>query len=57
MDNVIGEGNIGADIPIKQYDVVFIPRTKLATAALSGEQLWRLIPFSFSVSGTYSLGG
>ena len=57
MDSVIGEGNIGADIPIKQYDVVFIPRTKLATAALSGEQLWRLIPFSFSVSGTYSLGG
>jgi len=55
MDDIIGGNDLAADPLIKQYDVVFIPRTKMAQAALIGESLWRLIPLSFS--GSYSLGG
>jgi len=57
MDDVIGKGNAGADIMMKQYDVVFVPRTGLSKAALFGDQLWRLIPLSFTVNGSYSFGG
>ncbi len=48
MDEVIGKGNIGADILLNQYDVVFVPKTKLSAAGLAGERLWQLIPISFS---------
>lgn len=54
MDEVIGRGNVFADPIIRQYDVIFVPRTKLSQAALVGESLWRLIPFHFSSS--YEVG-
>ncbi len=59
MDNVIGKGDITADPMINQYDVVYVPRTKLAQAALAGASLWRLIPLRFSAgaSAVYYLGG
>jgi len=55
MDNIIDDDDPTADPLIKQYDVIFVPRTRLAEAALVGESLWRLIPLSFT--GSYSLGG
>jgi polysaccharide export outer membrane protein len=59
MDDIIGKGDMRADPMIKQYDVIFVPRTKLAQAALVGDSLWRLIPLSFTGAATaaYSLGG
>jgi protein involved in polysaccharide export with SLBB domain len=57
LDDIIGKGNAGADIMMKQYDVVFVPKTGLSKAALFGDQLWRLIPLDFTVSGNYSFGG
>ena len=57
LDEVIGQGNIGADIVLKQYDVVFVPRTGIAKAALVADYIWRLIPAQFTGSATYSLGG
>ena len=57
MDEIIGKGNAGADIMMKQYDVVFVPKTGLSKAALFGDQLWSLIPLNFTVNGNYSFGG
>jgi polysaccharide export outer membrane protein len=59
MDDIIGKGDMKADQMINQYDVVYVPRTKLAQAALVGASLWRLIPLRFSAgaSAVYSLGG
>ena len=57
LDEIIGQGNIGADIMLKQYDVVFVPRTGIAKAALVADYIWRLIPAQFTGSATYSLGG
>ncbi|MFZ5569587.1 MAG: polysaccharide biosynthesis/export family protein [Thermodesulfobacteriota bacterium] len=42
---------------IQQYDVVYIPRTAIASAALTADALWRIIPLEFNISGVYSLGG
>jgi protein involved in polysaccharide export with SLBB domain len=59
MDDIIGKGDSRADPMINQYDVVYVPRTKLAQAALAGASLWRLIPLRFSAgaSAVYYLGG
>ena len=59
MDEIIGRGDIGADPFIKQYDVIFVPRTKLAQAAVVGDALWRFIPLRFTgaASAAYYLGG
>ncbi|MCI5222006.1 MAG: hypothetical protein D3924_04880 [Candidatus Electrothrix sp. AR4] len=56
MNNIIGRGDMSSDPIIKQYDVIFVPRTKLAQAALTMNSMsfiWNLIPARFS----YSLGG
>jgi len=53
MNDTIGKGDICSDIIIQQYDVIYVPRTKLAQAALVGESLWRLIPLDFTISATY----
>ncbi len=57
MDRVIGQGNIAADRMLKQYDVVFVPYTKLGEAALTADALWRLIPLRFTGTFAYTLGG
>ena len=57
FDNIMNENLVGMDPLINQYDVVFIPRTKLAESAIAGDFLWRLIPLTFGVTGAYSLGG
>ena len=59
VDHMLRNGALDKDLPMKQHDVVFVPRTPLAQAALVGEQLWRLIPVSFTgnVTAGYNLGG
>lgn len=56
MNDIIGNGNVKSDPIIRQYDVVFVPRTKISQAALvmnAMSNLWNVIPVRFS----YSLGG
>ncbi|MCI5141560.1 MAG: hypothetical protein D3909_07505 [Candidatus Electrothrix sp. ATG1] len=56
MNGIIGGGGKESDPIIQQYDVVFVPRTKIAQAALVMDAMssfWNLIPIRFS----YSLGG
>jgi polysaccharide export outer membrane protein len=55
MNNIIGRGDMTSDPIIRQYDVVFVPRTQLSQAALVMESILNLIPVNFSAS--YSLGG
>ncbi len=50
MNNIIGKGDMSADPIIRQYDVVFVPKTKLSQAALVMESIWTLIPLRFSAS-------
>ena len=56
MDDGIGRVNMESDPIIRQYDVIFVPKTKISQAALvidSMSTFWNIIPVSFS----YSLGG
>ena len=56
MNNIIGKGDMSSDPIIQQYDIVFVPRTKISQAALvmdAMSSLWNIIPARFS----YSLGG
>jgi polysaccharide export outer membrane protein len=55
MNNIIGRGDINSDPIIKQYDIVFVPKTKLSQAALVMDSIINMIPINFSAS--YSLGG
>jgi len=55
MNDIIGRGNMQSDPVIRQYDVIFVPKTSLSEAALAMEYVWSLIPLRFSAS--YSLGG
>ncbi|MDU9050276.1 MAG: polysaccharide biosynthesis/export family protein [Candidatus Electrothrix sp. Rat3] len=56
MNSIMGKGDMNSDPIIHQYDVVFVPRTKISQAALvmdAMSSLWNIIPARFS----YSLGG
>ncbi len=55
MDKIIGRGDITSDPIIRQYDVIFVPKTKISQAALVMNSIMSLIPARFSAS--YSLGG
>ena len=55
MDKIIGRGDISSDPLIRQYDVIFVPRTKLSQTALVMDSIRNFIPVNFSTS--YSLGG
>lgn len=53
MNDIIGNGDAGADPIIRQYDVVFVPRTKISQAELvisSMSSFWNIIPVRFSYS-------
>ncbi len=56
LGEVIDRGTV-SDPLIQQYDVIYIPRTGMAQAALTADSLWRIIPLNFTISGIYSLGG
>jgi len=55
MNDIIGRGDFRSDPIIRQYDVVFVPKTAIAKAAFVGKIIWNLIPLRFSA--VYSLGG
>ena len=40
----------GADTPIQQYDVIYVPRTWLAQASLTTQAIWKLIPVLFTAT-------
>ena len=50
MNNIIGRGDMTADPIVRQYDVIFVPKTRLSQAALVMESIWKLIPLRFSTS-------
>ncbi len=52
LDRAIGEANIGNDILLRQYDVVYVPRTAITKADIFIEQyINRLIPNVFRGAG------
>ncbi len=55
MNDILGKGNIAADPYLNQYDVVFVPRTKISQAALVGEAIWQIIPVGFTGTVGYDL--
>jgi polysaccharide export outer membrane protein len=56
MEEVISEGNISKDLQLKQYDVVYVPKSRIAVANVWVQQyLTRMIPEQFSFG--YDLGG
>jgi len=51
LDKILGEGNIGNDIMLKQYDVVYVPKSAIAKADLFVDQyINQLIPRIFRVN-------
>ncbi|MCD4675482.1 MAG: polysaccharide biosynthesis/export family protein [Desulfobacula sp.] len=56
LEKVLSEGNISEDIVLQQYDVVFVPKSKIARMNLFVEQyINRMIPSN--LLGPYDLGG
>lgn len=55
MNNIIGRGDMKSDPIVRQYDIVFVPKTKISQAALVMDSIMNMIPMRFSAS--YSLGG
>lgn len=53
LKEVLATGDTSSDIMLRRYDVVFVPRTGLALAALVGDNIRRMIPISFNA--TYNL--
>lgn len=51
LDKILGEGNIGNDIVLKQYDVVYVPKSAIAKVDLFIDQyINQLIPRIFRVN-------
>jgi len=51
LDKILGEGNIGNDIMLKQYDVVYVPKSVIAKVDLFVDQyINQLIPRIFRVN-------
>lgn len=44
LNEILSTGNLGRDPILRQGDVIYVPNTRLADAALTAEQLWSLIP-------------
>ena len=38
IESVLGEANIGHDVMLKQYDVVYVPKTEIAKAGVFVDQ-------------------
>lgn len=55
LREILTAGNLGKDPILRQGDVIYVPNTRLADAALTAEQLWSLIPrpISFSYQRTF----
>lgn len=51
LDRILGEGNIGNDIMLKQYDVVYVPKSAIAKVDLFVDQyINQLVPRIFRVN-------
>ena len=51
LDKILGEGNIGNDIVLKQYDVVYVPKSAIAKVDLFVDQyINQLVPRIFRVN-------
>jgi polysaccharide export outer membrane protein len=56
LDKVVGEGNIGHDILLKRFDVVYVPKNKITKVNVFVEQyINRIIPTSVRMTFTYRL--
>jgi protein involved in polysaccharide export with SLBB domain len=56
VEKILGEANSGLDIVLNQYDVVYVPKTKITEADLFVEQYFnRLIPGLFGVNAIYRI--
>jgi polysaccharide export outer membrane protein len=51
LDKIIGEGNIGNDLLLRQYDVVYVPRSTIANVNLFVDQYMnKIVPNFFRTS-------
>jgi len=51
LDKIIGEGNIGNDLLLRQYDVVYVPRSTITDADLFIDQyVNKIVPRFFQTS-------
>jgi len=58
MNKIIGEGNIGNDILLKRFDIVYVPRNKITNAGIFVDQyINNLLPDATRLNWGYSLGG
>ena len=58
MNKVIGEGNIGNDVLLKRFDVVYVPKNKVTHAGLFVDQyINNILPDATRLNWGYSLGG
>ncbi|BBO87706.1 polysaccharide biosynthesis/export family protein [Desulfosarcina ovata] len=48
MNQIIGEASL-LDPMLQQYDVIYVPRSAMARAALTADFLWRIVPLRFTV--------
>ena len=56
LNKVVGEGNIGHDVMLKRFDIVYVPRNAITNANLFVEQyINRIIPNSVRMNFTYRL--
>ncbi|MBU0730983.1 MAG: polysaccharide biosynthesis/export family protein [Proteobacteria bacterium] len=51
---IIETGNIGKDLVLSQYDIVFVPRTKITKISQIASQITESIPFFRGVGYTFS---
>ena len=58
MNKVIGEGNIGNDVLLKRFDVVYVPKNKITKAGVFVDQyINNILPDATRLNWGYSLGG
>jgi len=58
MNKVIGEGNIGNDILLKRFDIVYVPKNKVTQANIFVLQyIDNMLPENVRMTFGYGLGG
>ena len=58
MNKVIGEGNIGNDVLLKRFDIVYVPKNAITNAGIFVDQyINNILPDATRLNWGYSLGG
>jgi len=58
INKVIGEGNIGNDVLLKRFDIVYVPKNKITNAGVFVDQyINNILPDATRLNWGYSLGG